>query len=46
MTLLGLPDDQFDERFDGAAALERDHGVVLTRLQTFVEGQVKAARAP
>jgi uncharacterized protein YbjT (DUF2867 family) len=41
MKLLSLPDDAFDERFDGAAALEREHGIELTRLADFVRAQVK-----
>jgi uncharacterized protein YbjT (DUF2867 family) len=44
LKLMGLPDDAFDERFDGAEALERDHGVRLTRLEEFVRARVAEAR--
>jgi uncharacterized protein YbjT (DUF2867 family) len=44
MKLMALPDDAFDERFDGAEALERDHGLRLTRLEEFVRRQVAEAR--
>lgn len=43
MHLLGLPDDAFDERFDGAAALEQRFGIRLTRLEDFVRAQVAQA---
>lgn len=45
MHLLSLPDDAFDERFDGAAALEQRFGVPLTRLEDFVAARVRAHRA-
>lgn len=44
MKLMALPDDAVDERFDGAAELERAHGVRLTRMDEFVRQQVAAAR--
>lgn len=43
MALMSLPDDAFSERFDGAAQLEREHGVRLTTLESFVQRQVQAA---
>jgi len=43
MRLLSLPDDAFDEHFDGAAALEQQYGIRLTRLQAFIDQQVRAA---
>lgn len=45
MRLMSLPDDAFSERFDGAAALERDFGIRLTTLREFVAEQVRQARA-
>ena len=44
MKLMSLPDDAFSERFDGAAALERQYGLRLTRVQDFVREQVRLAR--
>lgn len=44
MGLLALPDDAFDEEWGGAAALEREHGVTLTRLSDFVQARVAEAR--
>jgi NADH dehydrogenase len=44
LRLMSLPDDAFAERFDDAAALEREHGVTLTTLETFVQRQVQASR--
>lgn len=44
MRLMSLPDDAFSERFEGAAALERDYGVKLTSVQEFVAHQVRLAR--
>lgn len=41
MRLLSLPDDAFDESFDGAAALERRFGIRLTRLEEFVAARVR-----
>lgn len=38
--LTSLPDDAFDERFDGAAALEAAHGIRLTRLDEFIKARV------
>lgn len=47
MHLLSLPDDAFDEVFDGAAALEARFGLRLKRVHTFVREQVAlAGRAP
>lgn len=40
MTLLSLPDDDYDEGFDGAADLEARYGIPLTRLEDFVRRQV------
>lgn len=37
---VSLPDDAFDESFDGAAALEREHGVRLTTVEQFVRARV------
>ena len=45
MRLMSLPDDAFSERFEGAAALERDYGVKLTGVREFVARQVRLARA-
>ncbi len=44
MRLMSLPDDAFSEHFDGAAALQRDHGVRLTTVREFVAEQVRLAR--
>jgi uncharacterized protein YbjT (DUF2867 family) len=44
MRLMSLPDDAFSERFDGAAALERDYGVKLMRVHEFVAQQVRLAK--
>ena len=41
MGLMSLPDDAFDECFDGAEALEREHRIPLTRLEDFVQQQVR-----
>jgi len=41
---MSLPDDAFDESFDGAAALEREHGVQLTTVEDFVRARVAAHR--
>lgn len=47
MKLLSLPDGAFEERFDGAAALEARFGMQLKRVPEFVREQVAAAgRAP
>jgi NADH dehydrogenase len=43
--LMSLPDAAFDERFDGAAALEQRFGLRLKRVQEFVREQVAAHRA-
>jgi hypothetical protein len=43
MKLLSLPDDAFDEHFEGAAALEQSYGIRLTRLPDFINQQVRAA---
>lgn len=45
MRLFALPDDAFNERFDGAAALEARFGLRLTRLHDFVRQQVALHRA-
>ncbi len=44
MALMSLPDAAISERFDGAAALVRDHGIPLTTLEAFVQGQVAEFR--
>lgn len=44
MKLMSLPDDAFEERFDGAAVLERDHGVELTTVEQFVRERVREHR--
>ena len=47
MRLLSLPDDAFDEGFDGAAALEARFGLRLKRVPEFVREQVAlAGRTP
>jgi uncharacterized protein YbjT (DUF2867 family) len=47
LRLLSLPDDAFDETFDGAAALEARFGLRLKRVPEFVHEQVAlAGRAP
>jgi len=45
MRLMSLPDDAMPERFDGAAALERDYGIKLRKLEDFVQEQVDKHRA-
>lgn len=45
MRIFALPDDAFEERFEGAADLEARFGLRLTRLQDFVAAQVQAWRA-
>ena len=42
MRLLSLLDSAFDEHFQGADALQRDHGVPLTTLEAFVQRQVRS----
>jgi hypothetical protein len=44
MKVLTLPDDAFDERFDGAAELEQRYGVRLTRLDAFIRERVREDR--
>jgi uncharacterized protein YbjT (DUF2867 family) len=44
MSLLSLPDDALDERFDGVAALEREYGVTMTTLESFVQARVDERR--
>lgn len=44
MGMLALPDEAFDERFDGAAALELAHGLRLKRTEDFVAEQVARSR--
>jgi uncharacterized protein YbjT (DUF2867 family) len=47
LKLLSLPDDAFDERFNGAAALELRFGLRLKRVGEFVrEEVVRAGRSP
>lgn len=45
LRLMSLADDAFDERFDGAAALEGEYGVRLTTMETFVQCRVRAQRS-
>ena len=45
MHLLSLPDDAFDETFDGAAELEQRFGIRLTRLDEFVAARVREHRS-
>jgi uncharacterized protein YbjT (DUF2867 family) len=45
MRLMSLPDDAFSERFDGAAALEREFGLKLKSVREFVAEQVWQAKA-
>ena len=45
LRLSALPDDAYSERFDGAAALEREYGITLTRLEQFVRERVAEHRA-
>jgi uncharacterized protein YbjT (DUF2867 family) len=45
MKLLSLPDDAFDETWPGAAALEAQYGVRLTRLEEFVAVRVREVRS-
>ncbi len=45
MRLLSLPDDAFDERFDGAAELERRFALRLTRLEEFIAARVREHRS-
>jgi NADH dehydrogenase len=40
LKMSSLPDDAYSERFDGAQALQREHGLTLTPLPQFVERQV------
>jgi uncharacterized protein YbjT (DUF2867 family) len=44
LQLTSLPDDAYDERFDGAAALEALHGIRLTRLDEFIAARVAEHR--
>ena len=44
MRIFALPDDAFDETFDGSAALEREHGVRLTTLDEFIAARVAEAK--
>jgi uncharacterized protein YbjT (DUF2867 family) len=44
LRLASLPDAALPERFDGAAELERAHGIPLTRLEDFVRAQVARHR--
>jgi uncharacterized protein YbjT (DUF2867 family) len=47
LALSALPDDAFDEHFDGAAALELAYEVKFTRLEDFVREKVlRAVAAP
>jgi NADH dehydrogenase len=45
LRLSSLPDGAYSERFDGADALEREHGIRLTRLEEFVAARVAGWRA-
>jgi uncharacterized protein YbjT (DUF2867 family) len=45
LRLSALPDGAFSERFDDAAALEREHGIALTTLAQFVRERVAESRA-
>jgi uncharacterized protein YbjT (DUF2867 family) len=45
LRLMTLPDDAFDEHFHGAAALEREQGLQLTRLQAFIAERVRESRS-
>ena len=45
MRIFGLPDDAYDEHYDGAAAFEATHGVRLQRTEAFVAEQVARAKA-
>jgi hypothetical protein len=44
MRLMSLPDDAFEEHFAGAAALESEYGVRLTRVDEFVRARVSEHR--
>lgn len=44
LQLSSLPDDAFDEHFDGAAALESSQGLKLTTVEGFVQAKVAQAR--
>jgi NADH dehydrogenase len=43
LKLMSLPDDAFDERFDGAAQIERQFDLRLTRVEDFVRARVAEA---
>lgn len=45
LRLSSLGEAEMPERFDGAAALERDHGIPLTPLERFVRDRVSEAAA-
>jgi uncharacterized protein YbjT (DUF2867 family) len=45
LRLSAMPDDAFEERFDGAAELEQRFGIQLLRMEDFVRQQVTAWRA-
>lgn len=45
MRMLSLPDDAFDEHFDGAAEFESTHGVRLKRTEEFVAEEVALVRS-
>ena len=44
MRIFALPDDAFTETFDGATALEREHGVRLTTIDEFIAARVAEAK--
>jgi uncharacterized protein YbjT (DUF2867 family) len=44
MRMFSLPDSAIDERFEGAATLEREHAIRLTTVEEFVRQQVAVAR--
>lgn len=43
LRLLSLPDDAFDEGWDGCERLEREQGLTMTRLEDFVRVRVAEA---
>jgi len=46
LRIMSTPPEAFDEHFHGAEALEREHGVRLTRVEEFVRERVAEHRAP
>jgi len=45
MHLMSLPDDAFDERFEGSDTLQQRWGLPLTKLEDFVAREVQRSRA-